>query len=364
MSTLQNGKSFDKHETFNNYLKATITIAIITLTLTSFLLPEAFATTVAFTLRTSQQVYVPGETLEIFGTAEPNQVLVARIYDPIGVAIRIENVDVDSNGSYRAGIFVWPEASRNLVFGTYTVEVLSAVRGAQPMKAEVTFAGGFDQGLDPSRAHALVVKLDAPSQVTVNSEFRIFVQVTFDGALVESTDNEATAEVLGTSHIHSSNSTLILRDQFKELHPGLYYADVMLGNEGTYVIHAAAFYRGFLSHDTRLVAASASSIDTIQNSINRLNTEVTELNTQLETTNIELDRLQHGIDESQVALNDTKAAITSSVDDAKSSIGEQIDLAQQATGQISAFILPVLALISVIIALQISLFARIRASYR
>jgi hypothetical protein len=37
---------------------------------------------------------------------------------------------------------------------------------------------------------------------------------------------------------------------------------------------------------------------------------------------------------------------------------------QQATGQINSIILPVLALISVIIALQISLFARIRASFR
>jgi hypothetical protein len=35
-----------------------------------------------------------------------------------------------------------------------------------------------------------------------------------------------------------------------------------------------------------------------------------------------------------------------------------------ASGQINAIILPVLALISVIIALQISLFARIRASYK
>lgn len=347
MSTFRNNKSFDKFTIFN-YLNAT---AIVIL-LASSLQPPAFAAT-EFTLRTSQQVYVPGETLEVFGTAEPHQVLVIRLYDPAGLAIRIENIEVDENGFFRGGILVWPEPTRNLVFGTYTVEALSSIKGMDPLRAEVTFAGGFDQGIDPSRDHILGVKLDAPSQVTVNSPFRIFVQITFDGALVEAVDDEAVAAILGSSHIHSSNSTINLNDKFKELHPGLYYADVALGSEDSYVIHAAAFYRGFLSHDTRLVAVTASSIATLQESVDQLNMGI-------DATNEELDRLQEGLEETRSALNDTKFTITQSTDE----ISAQIDLAQQASGQINSFILPVLALISVIIALQISLFARIRASYK
>jgi hypothetical protein len=310
-----------------------------------------------FTLRASQEVYVPGETLEIFGTAEPNQVLIVRLYDPAGVAIRIDNVEVDGKGSFRGGILVWPEPTRNLVFGTYTVEAFSSIEEVESLRVEVTFTGGFEQGIDPSTDHILAVKLDAPSQVTVNSMFRIFVQITFDGALVEAVDEKAVRDILGTSHIHSRNSTIILSDKFKELHPGLYYADIALGTEDSYIIHAAAFYRGFLSHDTRLIAASGSSISTIQDSVN-------ELNAGLDSTNQELESLREGLAETQFALNDTKATITNSVDEAQTSIREQIELAQQASGQINAFILPVLALISVIIALQISLFARIRASYR
>lgn len=355
MSTFRNNKSFFNKFTTNHLTVIAIAIMIIS---TSFLfnMPHVFAQTeeaIEFTLRTTQQVYVPGETLEVFGKAEPNQVLVIRLYDPVGLAIRIENVEVNENGSFRGSIWIWPEPSRNLVFGTYTVEALSAVEEGEPLRAEVTFAGGFDQGIDPSRGHILGVKLDAPSEVTVNSQFRIFVQITFDGALVEAIDDKAAASILGTSHIHSSNSTIILSDKFKKLHPGLYYADVALGSEDSYVIHAAAFYRGFLSHDTRLVAASASSIGTIQDSVNRLNMGI-------EATNEELDRLQEGLEETRSALNETKATITNSADE----IGKQIDLAQQASNQINALILPVLALISVIIALQISLFARIRASYR
>jgi hypothetical protein len=190
------------------------------------------------------------------------------------------------------------------------------------------------------------VKLDAPSQVTVNTEFRIFVQITFDNALVDARDAEAVSEILGASHIHSSNSTIILNEKFVELHPGLYYADVKLDKEGPYIIHAAAFYKGFLSHDSRVVTSSASSISTLQESVNQLNTE--------------LERLQAGLDETQSALNETKATITNSAGEIREQIGE----AQQASSQINSLILPVLALISVIIALQISLFARIRASYR
>lgn len=315
-------------------------------------------------LRTTHKIYVPGETLEVFGSAEPNSILVIRLYDPAGLAIRIENIEVGRDGSYRTSIFDWPEPSRHLVFGTYLVEALSSIEGVEPVRTEVTFAGGFGQGIDPSQSHALGVKLDAPSQVTINSPFRIFVQVTFDGALVEAVDDHAVIDILGTSHIHSRNTTITLSDKFQELHPGLYYADVVLQSEDTYVIHAAAFYRGFLSHDTRLIAASASSIGTIQDSVNKLNSEVNKLSTGLNATTQELERLHEGLSETQAALNDTKLSITNSVDTAQQSIGEQIDLAQQATSQINAFILPVLALISVIIALQISLFARIRASYR
>lgn len=296
---------------------------------------------------------MPGETLEIFGIAKPNEVLVIRLYDPAGLAIRIENVEVNKEGLFRTTIFVWPEPSRHLVFGTYTVEALSSVEDVEPLRAEVTFAGGFDQGLDPLRGHILEVKLDAPSQVTINSPFRIFIQITFDGALVEAVDDEAVQEILGTSHIHSSNATVILSDKFRELHPGIYYADIALGREDSYVIHVAAFYRGFLSHDTRLIAVTSSSVATLQESVN-------QLNTGLDATNEQLDRLREGLQETRSALNETKATTTQSTDAIRTQIGE----AQQASSQINALILPVLALISVIIALQISLFARIRASYR
>jgi hypothetical protein len=355
MSNFHNYKHFNRI-TINHVIAAALAVALCS----SFLshLPSGHATTeVPFTLRTSQQVYVPGEGLEVYGTAEPNQILLFRLYDPVGLAIRIENVPVNNEGSYRAVILNWPEPSRNFAFGTYTVEALSSIEDTEPLLLEVSFAGGFEQGIDPSRPHILAIKLDSPSQVTINTVFRIFVQITFDGALVEAEDPEAVQAILGSSHIHSKNTTIVLGDRFVELHPGLYYVDVNLPREDAYIIHAVAFYRGFLSHDSRVIAATGSSIGTVQESVDRLNEG-------LANTNHELNELQSRLGETQSALTDTRDTITNLVEEARTSIREDIDLAQQASGQINSLILPVLALISVIIALQISLFARIRASYR
>lgn len=322
---------------------------IIVLTLFTFPLLVTFPAFGAknFILRASQQVYLPGETLTMYGAAGPNEVLFVRLYDPSGLAIRIDNVATDEDGFFRQDLLTWPEPSRNLAFGTYTIEAISSVGNKDPQLIEVSFSGEVIQGETAQfpKTHVLAVKLDAPSEVTVDKEFRIFVQVTFDGALVDATDESAVVAMLGSSHIHSTNSTVVLSDKFRELHPGLYYADVQLDKEEAYIIHAVAFYKGFLSHDSR-VLSSGASIGTIQQSVNELNEE--------------LERLQTGLDETQSALNDTKATITDSAD----AISEQIELAQQASGQINSIILPVLALISVIIALQISLFARIRASYK
>jgi hypothetical protein len=312
-------------------------------------------------LRSTEDVYVPGEELVLYGKSNPSDILVARVFDPAGRAIRIDNINTDKDGFFRESLFEWPQPSKNLAFGVYSIQVTPSK--GETLQLEVTFAEATQEDTTPrtARTHILGVKMDSPAQVSVNSSFRIFVQVTFDGALVDSDD----LDLLGSSHIHSGrgNSTINISD-FVKLHEGLYYADVMLDTEGTYVVHSLAFYRGYLSHDSRVVTVSASSIDTLQDSVDRLDA-------RLNSTNQELGRLETRLDETKSALTDTEASITKSLDEAQSSIEKDIGDAtlavedlENASGQVNSLILPVLALISVIIALQISLFARIRASYR
>jgi chromosome segregation ATPase len=151
---------------------------------------------------------------------------------------------------------------------------------------------------------------------------------------------------------------------FKKLHEGLYYTDVSINKEGSYIVHAVAFYKGFLSHDSRVVVASLTTINTIQDSVD-------QLRVALNSTNNQVNGLGNKINDARRAVNSSQDAITNSVEQAQSSIQEDVNSAkkavddlQQASGQVNSIFLPILALISIIIALQISLFARIRASYR
>ena len=336
-----------------------ILFAIVTsLPSQSGVLPSASAA--RFTLLVEEQVYTPGERLIIYGAGAANDALLVRIFGPTGQAIEniIRNVPTDSDGFFREEIYEWPEPRVAVPFGSYTIEVISSKDRVDMRQVEVTFAEVVEDDDGPRFAatHTLGIKLDSPNQVSVNEPFRIFIQVTFDGALVAVEDSEVAA-LLGASHVHSGNLTIPLEGKLKKLHEGLYYADVTIDMEGTYIIHSIAFHRGLLAHDSKVISATSSSISTIQESVR-------ELDSRLNSTNRELRNLQQGIEGTRQSLNDTQSAITESVENARTQIGQEIVGMRDAAGQINSLILPVLALISVIIALQISLFARIRASFR
>ncbi|WP_148680754.1 hypothetical protein [Candidatus Nitrososphaera gargensis] len=304
-----------------------------------------------FNLNLSSDVFAPGDTVILYGKVIPEDAIVVRLFDPSGKVLRLETFTARSDGTITEQVFVWPEPSKQYPFGIYSLEVRSSivpsdVKTFSVYYVDITGAGSSSGA--PSSA-SLVVKLDAPTLVSTNSQFRIFVQVTYNGALVNAED-EQLSNLLGSSHIHfgdSTNATAIsLSGRFHKLHEGLYYADVTLDRDGSYIMHSIAFHNGFLSHDSRVVVASSASIGSVQESVNRLNER--------------LDVTNRSLDQTNASLNTTKNALTQFAQDTSSTIGQMRD----ASGQINGLILPILVLISIIIALQISLFARIRASYR
>jgi hypothetical protein len=292
----------------------------------------------------NQNNFLPGNSLVAYGKSFPNDTLVIRIFDPSGKAVRIESIKADSAGVYSGQIFTWPQPSMNFVFGRYIVEASSSIVPTYKESRTVSFSD--ITGNLQSQSSMLFVKLDSPTEISVGKTFRIFVQVTFDGALVNVDDPN---QLLSSSHIHSGNDTINLAGKFLKLHEGIYYADVKLDKQGSYIIHAMAFYRGFLSHDSKVVS-SGSSIGEIQDSVNSLQAELNRTSHELNSTRSDLTR----------AVDDARQAIKGDIDQA----GASVNQLSQASGQINSIILPILALISIIIALQISLFARIRASFK
>ncbi len=312
---------------------------------------DAQSSTGRFDIKLSSDVYAPGDTVIMYGKVIPEDSIVVRLFDPSGKVLRLETFKARSDGTVTEQVFVWPQPSKQYPFGIYSIEVRSSIISSDVKTFSVYYvdiAGAGSSSGAPGSA-SLVVKLDAPAQVSTNSQFRIFVQVTYNGALVNAED-EQLSSLLGSSHIHfgdSTNSTAIsLSDRFHKLHEGLYYADVTLDRDGSYIMHAIAFHNGFLSHDSRVVVASSASIGSVQESVNRLNER--------------LDATNRSLDQTNASLNTTKNALTQFAQDTSSAIERM----EGASGQINGLILPILVLISIIIALQISLFARIRASYR
>lgn len=294
-----------------------------------------------FFVKANQQVYAPGDTLILYGKAFPEDSLFIKILDPANKTVRIATINSDKSGTFTDQVFQWGAPSKSLVFGTYTITINSSRVQTDVATLQVSFAQDGNGVGGNAPAHILAVKLDSPTQISAGKPFRIFVQITFDGALVNTNTNDELISLLGSSHIHSGNTTVNLSGKFVKLHEGIYYADVQLG-EGSYIIHSIAFYKGFLAHDSKVVS-SGSSFSDIQQSVTSLRTE---------------------LDKTSQELNDTRTSVTKSVEDARTAIKGDVDQLQSASGQINSLILPILALISVIIALQISLFARIRASFK
>lgn len=290
-----------------------------------------------FIIKTNQKVFVPGDTLIVYGKAEPGDALIVRVFDPTNKPLQIQTVLVSNDGSFTAQIFTWPQPSKNFVFGTYSVEVSSSRFPTDKVSMQIAFADEA-RGSNAAVPHTLAIKLDSPTEVSTGKPFRIFMQTTFDGELVRANP----AEMLASSHIHSGDVVIPLAGDIKELHEGIYYADVILDKDGTYIIHAVAFYKGFRAHDSKVVS-SGTSIGDIRQSIDTLGAE---------------------LDKTRRDLNDTRTSVTRSVEDARAAIKGDVDNLQSASGQINSLILPILALISIIVALQISLFARIRASFK
>lgn len=334
-----------------NYVLPSSFLIIITLIVANFIVPAHGQTQnqiqgPRLIFLVNQDSFLPGDILVVYGKSFPNDTLVFRIFDPADKAVRIESAKADSTGSFTAQIFTWPQPSKNYVFGRYLIEAASTIVPTYKQTRTVSFSDSPSVGPLQSQPGILSVKLDSPTEISVGKTFRIFVQVTFDGALVNVEDPN---QLLSSSHIHSGNDTINLAGKFVKLHEGIYYADVRLDKEGTYIIHAIAFYRGFLTHDSKVVS-SGSSIGEIQESVNSLKAELDKTSHELNATRSDLTQ----------SVNDARAAIKSDIEQAGSAVNEL----SQASGQINSIILPILALISVIIALQISLFARIRASFK
>jgi len=331
-----------------NRLKITTMLFFFLILVTNLSVVQAFALQVY----TDKQVYSDGQPLLVYGKALPNEPLIIRLFAPDGTITKFDQITANNNGDFDHILIRWPNATTNFAYGTYSVEAIASAEKGISQQIDVKFTQSSTP-IEVPVQRILNAIIFAPQTAAVNQPIRVFVQVTSDGLLVAGSPSK----LLGTSHVHLPDGTVVsLANSFQTLHQGIYYVDYTPPEEGTYVFHMIAFDQGSISH------ASAATVVLKQN-IEGISNQIIKLNSVLDSTSQELDKLKSEIGGFAQVLNSSQQSVTQAnqhINQSVTSMSVSVNNLEAASGQINSLFLPVVALIAIIIALQITILARRR----
>ena len=331
-----------------NRLKTATILFFFLILVTNLSMVQAFALQVY----TDKQVYSDGQPLLVYGTALPNEPLIIRLFAPDGTIAKFDQITADNNGVFDHILIRWPNATTNFAYGTYSVEAIATSEKGVSNKTDVTFAHSSTLYEAPVQ-RTLDTLVFAPQTAAVNQTMRIFVQVTSDAHLVAGSPSK----LLAASHVHLPDDTIVsIANSFQTLHQGIYYFDYIPPEEGTYVFHMIAFDQGTISHSSAVTVVLKQNIEGISN-------QIVKLNSVLDTTSQELDKLKSEIGGFGQVLNSSQQSVTEAnqhINQSVNSMSVSVSNLESASGQLNSLFLPVVALIAIMIALQITILARRR----
>ncbi len=303
-------------------------------------------------LFTDNKVYSDGQPLFVYGKALPNDGLILRLFAPDGTIAKFDQITADSNGDFSHTLIKWPKASTTFPYGTYTVEAISNQENGFSQKIDIKFLQSTELVEVPTE-RTVNTLVFAPQTAAIHQPIRVFVQTTSDGLLVGGSPDK----LLGTSHVHlPSGEVISLSLSFKILHQGIYYTDYTPDQEGTYVFHIVSFNQGTISHGSAATVVLKQDIEGISNQIVQLNSILDATSEELNKLKAEIEGFGTVLEESQKSLNEANQNIDKSV----TSISGSVSNIEEASGQFNSLFLPIVALIAIIIALQITILARRR----
>ncbi|MCH8085642.1 MAG: methyl-accepting chemotaxis protein [Thaumarchaeota archaeon] len=296
-------------------------------------------------LSTNSKVYSTAHSLQIYGSGLPEENLIIRLFAPDETIVKFDQITTDEDGSFNYSVLIWPEPSTNFPYGTYTVEVISTEQSGISKKIDVKFTSTTDLVEIPVERHVNTLVF-APETAAINQSFRVFVQTTSDGLLIGN-DPE---KLLKTTHVHlPSGLSVSLSSEFNILHQGLYFVDYTAREEGTHVFHVVAFSQGTTSHGSAATNILSQDLGGISN-------QIIKLNSILDETSSELDNLKSEIKGFDITLEHASNQIDENIGD----ISNSVKFISEASSQLNALMLPIIASIGLIVALQITILARRR----
>ncbi|KAF6247902.1 envelope protein [Nitrosopumilus sp. b3] len=296
-------------------------------------------------LFTNSKVYAPSHTLQVYGKGLPEENLILRIFAPDESIAKFDQITTESDGSFNYGLLTWPQPSTNFPYGTYTVEVISTQQNGISQKIDVKFSSTTEL-VDVPVERIVNTLVFAPETAAINHPIRVFVQTTSDGLLI---GNEP-SKLLGTTHVHlPSGISIPLSNSFKTLHQGLYFVDYVPREEGTHVFHVVAFSQGTTSH-------GSAATNVLRQDLGGISEQIITLNSILDETSEELNVLK-----SEIAGFDTTLDRASvQIDENIGTISTSVEFITEASSQLNALMLPIIASIGLIVALQVTILTRRR----
>ena len=305
-------------------------------------IPNSFSELELFT---NSKVYSTEHSLQVYGKGLPEENLIIRLFAPDETITKFDQIITDLDGSFNYGLLIWPEPSTNFSYGTYTVEVISTEQNGISQKIDVKFTSTTDL-VDTPVERQVNTLVFAPETAAINQSFRVFVQTTSDGLLI---GNDPT-KLLGTTHVHlPSGLSVSLSNSFKTLHQGLYFVDYTPKEEGTHVFHVVAFSQGATSHGSAATTVLSQDLGGISDQIIKLNSILDETSGELDTLKSEIAGFDATLEHSSQQIDENIETISSSV-----------KFISEASSQLNALMLPIIASIGLIVALQITILARRR----
>ncbi|MBC8516606.1 MAG: methyl-accepting chemotaxis protein [Nitrosopumilus sp.] len=296
-------------------------------------------------LSTNSKVYAPEHTLQVYGKGLPEENLILRIFAPDESIAKFDQLTTNTDGSFNYGLLTWPEPSTNFPYGTYTIEVISTEQNGLSQKIDIKFSSTTDLLDVPVERHVSTLVF-APETAAISQPIRVFVQTTSDGLLI---GNEP-AKLLGTTHVHlPSGISVTLTDSFKTLHQGLYYVDYTPIEEGTHVFHVVAFSQGTTSH-------GSAATNVLSQDLGGISDQIVKLNSILDETSGQLDVLKSEIK----GFDTTLKYASTQIDENIGTFALSAKSISESSAQLNALLLPIIASIGLIVALQIAILARRR----
>ncbi len=305
--------------------------------------PNSFSEKLEFF--TNSKVYSPLHSLQVYGTGLPEENLIIRLFTPDETIAKFDQIITESDGSFNYDVLLWPEPSTNFPYGTYTVEIISTEQNGISKKIDIKFTSTTDLVDVPVERHVITLVF-APETAAINQSFRVFVQTTSDGLLI----GNDPSKLLETTHVHlPSGISVSLSGSFTTLHQGLYFVDYIPREKGTHVFHVVAFSQGTTSHGS--VATNVLSQD-----LGGISNQIITLNSILDETSGELDNLKSEIK----GFNTTLKHASNQIDENIGTISDSVKFISEASSQLNALMLPIIASIGLIVALQITILTRRR----